>query len=674
MMADLQEILTVAYAHHRTDHLPEAEKGYRRVLELDEEHPDALFLLGILLKDRNRRTEAQKFLASAVLIAPQNKSAWLELTRLHHDDANWQACIKAADQTLALSQTTAENEVEVELMRGSAYMALRNFSEAALSGARAIAAAPDNADLHLFYVRCLMALNRFKDALPSAKAAAQLSRRSSEAHFVLGACLKRCGQTDDSESPLLQALDLDPRNFKALNDLADVYIARGDAARAVDCLRQSHEISPYNLDAISGLCFYGVFDHRLSAEALFKINQGWSRQLNELARDHKFPPTPERRNEKIHVAYIANDFFDNVTSWFLEPVLANYDRSQFYVTCYSGGEKKDSVTRRLASLVDCWREIDEEDIAGTADQIRCDGVDILVLSSFFRGKDRRIMAYRSAPLQVGYLNRVSSTGLDTLDYIITESGSDPIGDVEATYSETLVRLSSHNTYKPANVDAAPRNPPCLENGFITFGSFNNHAKINVTVIHVWAKILQALPDSRLLLRSSRYFENPITCAFFQERFAAVGVGAERLDFQGFRATRQEHLRDLNDADIALDPFPCNGGTTTCEALWMGLPLVTMKANSYMGRQGASYLSKLGLQDLICETPNDYVDAACNLAGDIDRIRHLRGSLRTLVEEKLFNHHQHIQELELAYETMWARRNNNQPCTPFLIQNDQVTVL
>jgi predicted O-linked N-acetylglucosamine transferase (SPINDLY family) len=237
-----------------------------------------------------------------------------------------------------------------------------------------------------------------------------------------------------------------------------------------------------------------------------------------------------------------------------------------------------------------------------------------------------------------------------------------------------VRLSSHNSYKPVDASVLPQQPPCLKNGFITFGSFNNHAKINEDVICVWANILHATPDSQLLLRSSRYFENPITCAFFRDQFAANGIGAERLNFQGFRTTRQDHLRDLNDADIALEPFPCNGGTTTCEALWIGLPLVTMKTNSFMGRQGASYLSKLDLQDLICETPNDYVDVACKLAKDVDRIRHLRGSLRSLVEEKLFNHNQHIQELELAYETMWARRRHKKPCTPFLIQNNKVTDL
>lgn len=417
MTPDLQKILTAAYAHHRTDQIQEAEEGYRRVLKMDERQPDALFLLGLLLKDQNQQTEARIMLADAVLVSSENKTAWLELTRLHHDAADWPESIITADRTLALTP----NAVEVELMRGSAHMALRNFSEAALSGARAVAAAPDNADLHLFYLRCLMALNQFKDAIPSAGTAAQLLPESDDAHFVYGACLKRCGQTDDSEASFLRSLDLNPRNFKALNDLADVYIARGDAARAVDCLQRSHDIAPYNLDAISSLCFYGVFDHRMSAKTLFDINRNWSRQLNNATKDHQFMPSPERRDGKIHIGYIANDLFDNVTSWFLEPVLANYNRSRFHVTCYSGSEKKDKVTARLSSLVDCWRDIDEEDIEGTADQIRRDGVDILILASFFRGKDRRIMAYRSAPIQVGYLNRVASTGLDTLDYIITES-------------------------------------------------------------------------------------------------------------------------------------------------------------------------------------------------------------------------------------------------------------
>ncbi|MBL4719719.1 MAG: tetratricopeptide repeat protein [Alphaproteobacteria bacterium] len=624
-------------------------------------------MMGLLLKEQNKISEALRYFNDAVASAPQNADAWLELTRIHHDAASWRDCQEAARKTLALVPAATE----ANLMLGSACMALREFTDAASAAAKVVVAAPDNAEVHFFYVRCLMALKQFKEALPYARTAAQLAPDAAEAHYLLGACLKRSGEEDAAEAPLKRALQLNAKKFEALNDLADIYIARGDAARAIDSLRQSNAIKPYNIDAISGLCFYGAFDHRISATALFKINRDWSKQLNRDSRGHKYPPRPTHQDDKIHIGYIANDLFDHVTSWFMEPVLANHDRSKFHITCYSGASQKDNVTARLTSLVDRWRNINEEDIAETSDTIRRDGVDILVLASFFRGKDRRIMAYQSAPVQVGYHNRVASTGLDTVDYIISEEGSDPVGKVENLYTESLVRLTNHNIYLPPTSAVTPAPPPCLKNGFITFGSFNNHAKINETVIRVWAAILKATPNSRLILRSSRYFENPITRAFFKERFAVEGVGVDQLEFQGFRTTRQEHLHDMNDADIALDPFPCNGGTTTCESLWMGLPLITMETDSYMGRQGASYLSKLGLQDLICHTPEAYLEVACRLASNIERIQQLRNTLRPAVESGVFSERQHVQELELAYETMWRRHRNNIAHTPFSVHDNHI---
>lgn len=598
---------------------------------------------------------------------------WLEMTRQHYASSNWRDCLIAAEQSIRLDPSNAE----VHLMRASAFMALRQFPEAAASAQEVVLLAPDNAEVRIFHARCLMALKQFGDAIPSAQSAVQLAPNSAESQFVLGACLKREDRIDESEAPLSAAIKLNPNAYEALNDLADIHIARGDAASAVDCLRRSHEIKPFNLDAMSGLCFYTAFDQRATTADLFQINKEWSQHLNAAAKEHVhavYPPYSEtlpRADRKIRIAYLANDFFDHVTSWFLEPVLARHDRSKFHVTCYSGTERKDHVTTKLASLVDVWRDINEEDIEGTVSQIRHDDIDILILASFFRGKDRRVLAYRAAPIQVGYNNRVASTGLDTVDYIITQEVSDPKGKVDALYSESLVRITNHNTYLPPPNAPAPNAPPCLGNGFVTFGSFNNHAKINDGVVKVWSGILAAIPDSRLILRSSRYFENPTTCSFFSKRFAAYGTDPARLTFQGFRETRQDHLRDMGDADIALDPFPCSGGTTSYESLWMGLPLVSLETDTIMGRLGLYFLPKLDMADLACTTPEAYIDAAHRLANDPARIQRLRKTLRAAVELNFFNYDNHVCELESAYETMWRRRVDGAPHTPFDVCGDKV---
>ena len=413
--------------------------------------------------------DTTSFENKTVQIMTEDSEAWLEKTRQHYDSSNWRDCLIAVEESIRLDPSNAESH----LMRASAFMALRQFREAATSAQEAAAHAPDIAEVRLFHARCLMALKQFGEAVPSAQAAVRLAPNVAESQYVLGACLKQADLINEAEAPLQTAIELNPNAYEAFNDLADIHIARGDTTSAVDCLRRSHEIQPFNLDAISGLCFYTAFDQRATVEELFQINRDWSHRLNAAAEGHVhsvYPPYSETRlraDGKIRLAYLANDFYDHVTSWFMEPVLTQHDRSKFHITCYSGTEHKDHVTAKLASLADVWRDIDEEDIESTVSQIRRDEIDILVLASFFRGKDRRVLAYRAAPIQVGYNNRVASTGLETVDYIITQGVSDPKGKVDDLYSESLVRITNHNTYLPPRNVPAPNAPPCLDNGYVT---------------------------------------------------------------------------------------------------------------------------------------------------------------------------------------------------------------
>ena len=395
-------------------------------------------------------------------------------------------------------------------------------------------------------------------------------------------------------------------------------------------------------------------------------------RLNDDAKSDTLPaPAIERSDTRIRVAYLAYDLNDHVTSWFLEPMLARHDRDRFQITGYYGNKNTDLVTDGLGTYTDSWQPVASDTIADTAERIRRDGIDILVLASFFRGKDRRVLAHRCAPLQVGYHIRVASTGLDTVDYIVTEAVSDPPGLVERHYTEALVRITNHNVYLPPPEAPSPAPPPCLKNGYVTFGSFNNLAKIGDNVIAAWSRILASVPGSRLLLRRSIHFDNATTRAFFAQRFASHGIESERLEFQGLKALRKDDLAGMQEVDITLDPFPCNGGTTSCEALWMGLPLITMETDSYMGRQGASYLMKLGLEDFIARDTEGYVETAVRLATDSQRIAALRQTLRRQVESEIFDYDQHILELETAYSHMIDRLRAGKPPVTFDVRDNSV---
>lgn len=666
---DADSALAEAKRLHDAGRTSDAEALYRRSIELAPENAEPRFLLGILHRDRGDNEAAAAVLADAACVAPDRPAIWLELTRIHHDRSDWAACVATAGRTLALDPDCTEAELVLAVAR----FATQEHAAATASMEKVALKLPEDGGVQTFHARCLMAMDRFAEAQIPAQRAASLQPDSPETLYLLGACQKRTGQNEAAEDTLRKCLARNPQYYEALNDLADIYIARGDTTAALACLRRSHEAAPYNLDAISGLCFYTAFDADADAASLYDVNRDWSIRLVAEADDAALPaPAVARPDDRIRIAYLAYDLFDHVTSWFLEPVLARHDRDRFHITGYYGNDKVDAVTERLGGYVDSWQQVAGDTIDETAARVRRDGIDILVLASFFRGKDRRVLAHRAAPIQVGYHNRVASTGLDTVDYIVTESVSDPVGSVERYYTEALVRLTNHNVYLPPQGAPDPLPPPCLENGHVTFGSFNNLAKIGDGVIAAWSAILDALPDARMILRSSIHFDNARTRSYFRDRFTARGIDPARLAFQGLKALRRDHLAGMGEADITLDPFPCNGGTTSCESLWMGLPLVTLETDSYMGRQGASYLAKLGLTDLIARTPDDYVDIAIRLATDFERLRSLRATLRPLVEREIFDYDHHVLELETAFRQMFLRHRSGLQPISFSVQGESVT--
>ncbi len=658
-----------AERYQSTGDTQSAERFCQRALELEPEHGGALCLLAEILKLRGDLPGAISNLELAVHIEPGAANAWLELARARHDLQDWKGCIEAAVEILKRDPAN----IEANLMRAISFFGLQEFEQATEAIQPVVLNLPDDGGIHLFHARCLLAQNAFTEAFLPAQRAAALLPNSQDANYVHGACLKRLGKSEEAETALRRCLELNPEHIEAWNDLGDILFARGDTQAALRCLRTSLAAAPFNLNAISGLCFYSAFDPNTDAAALFKINRAWSRQLVDEADNDSLPtPSVARADKRIRIGYLAYDLYDHVTSWFLEPILSHHDRNQFHITGYYGPEQPDQVTAHLGEFADSWQDIRKDSVAETAARVRQDDIDILVLSSFYRGKDRRVLAFRAAPVQVGGFNRVASTGLDTTDYIITEAESDPTGDVEQNYTEALVRLTSHSTYLPPSNAPRPLPPPCLKNGFVTFGSFNNLAKISDETVATWADLLKSVADSRLILRSSTHFDNPTTQKFFLDRFAAHGITADQLIFQGLRPTRHDHLAGIREADIALDPFPCNGGTTSCESLWMGLPLVTLETDSFMGRQGTCLLTKLGLGDLIAKSATDYTDIARQLAANFDRLIAMRDTLRPNVEKQLFDYDRHILELETSYKYMLECRRNGRPPAPFSVSYDKIT--
>jgi predicted O-linked N-acetylglucosamine transferase (SPINDLY family) len=359
-------------------------------------------------------------------------------------------------------------------------------------------------------------------------------------------------------------------------------------------------------------------------------------------------------NKKLRVGYVSPDFRTHSVAYFLDPLFQNHDTNVFDVYCYSDVSVPDVTTRRLRNNVKIWRDTSSLGSSELVRLIRGDGIDLLVdLSGHTAGNRLMAFAEKPAPVQVTWLGYPDTTGLDVMDYRITDLYADPVGS-EKYYSEHLVRLEGcFLCYEPPGEAPAVVVNPAAASRSLTFGSFNNRAKINCDVIKLWADILRKLPHARLLIKNPGLTDKAV-CADLRGQFIRRGIEAERVVLKGVSATTVEHLEEYHNIDIALDTFPYNGTTTTCEALWMGVPVLTLSGGCHAGRVGRSLLSAVGLDDWVAETEKEYVDHAVAYANSPDALVRLRASMRqrmadsVLCDGKIFT-----AKLESVYRSMWV---------------------
>jgi len=414
----------------------------------------------------------------------------------------------------------------------------------------------------------------------------------------------------------------------------------------------------------------------LASTRLFVLHYSSAWSSVSIAAEHRqwgtrqpIPPTPSSRfknsrdpNRPIRVAYLSPDLRIHAVVFFLQPVLAAHDRSQVEVFCYSDVKKPDAVTRQIREGHDVvWR-----DCAGRSDEevkvmLVEDQIDILVDLAGHTGSNRLpLFAQRAAPLQVTWIGYPNTTGLASMDYRISDAWSDPPGMTERLHTEQLLRMpDSFLCYRPGGDFPDVGEPPCISSGQITFGSFSNFMKVTPDMLTLWAQILAATDNSRLVFRArgmtSERFNREVA-----PLFTSQGVDPQRITVLGHTRSVVENLRDYHRIDIALDTFPYNGTTTTCESLFMGVPVVTLEGDAHISRVGVSLLNTLGLHDLIAKTVNDYLDIAVRIAHDRNRLLALRNNLRQrLLDSPLTDNVSFTRHLEQLYRQIWHRWCNGE---------------
>lgn len=566
------------------------------------------------------------------------------------------------------------------------------FDEAIALYYRAIAAVPDEAAFRSNMVGVLTSLDRHAEALASARVAVALSPEYAEGWFNLGMTMQALGDRHAAKLAYRRALLADPSLGEAYCNLAELHQINGDLILAENSFRTAIRAKPAlpqpfaNLgellkstgrvvDAIrllreatdrhpavpvlhSNLLLALHYTPLVPPEVIWRAHKRW----NVLHAQPLLPKEPMEIADcnpvrRLRIGYVSPDFCAHPVARFFEPLLHNHDPLAIETFCYALSPKQDEVTARIKARSNHWISLvnlsDEEAVA----RIRRDCIDILVdLTGHTAGSRPLLFARKPAPIQVTWLGYPDTTGMTAIDYRLTDAIADPPGLTERWHSESLVRLpNGFLSYLPT-VDIPPASvPPSNANGFITFGSFNNIAKVTPEVIRLWGMVLRCVPNSRFLLKGGA-FSDAATRERFLNRFEQQGIDANRVELDCALVPSIDHFSGYGRMDISLDTMPYNGTTTTCEALWMGVPVISLPGQHHVARVSASILTYSGLSELIANTPEDYVEKAVTLAKNPKQLAAYRQNLRSrLRAAPIMDHARFARDVEAAFRVMWRYR-------------------
>jgi protein O-GlcNAc transferase len=502
------------------------------------------------------------------------------------------------------------------------------LDEAEADYRRAIDALARPAEAHNNLAVLLQRRGDSDGALAHYQRAAALGLEHALLYSNLGCLLRDRGQLQDSADQLTRALAIDPSLAHAHSNLGVTLALQGAIARALPHLRRALALQPDWDVAHSNLLFCLNYADDLSPIEIAASHFAFGRRhagAPARAAAAEGDADPER---PLRVGLVSPDLKRHSVAHFLAPILDGYDRDDLSITCYADVARPDEVSDRLRAAADRWRSIPGLPDADVARLVRADRIDVLIdLAGHTAGNRLSLFATRIAPVQMTYLGYPNTTGLDTVDWRITDAWADPPGLTEALHSEELLRIAGgFLCFRPHPDSPTPTPPPARARGRITFGSFNLPAKISSTTLGLWAAILRQVPGARLCLKGPA-FADAATRAAFEQRLASSPLAGLEVELWGHLPDERDHLAAYGRIDIALDTFPYGGTTTTCEALWMGVPVVTLAGRSHAARVGVSLLSRLRQSALIADSPAAYVAAAVGLAGDLDRLAGLRSSLR-----------------------------------------------
>jgi predicted O-linked N-acetylglucosamine transferase (SPINDLY family) len=711
----IDQAIQTAIAHHQAGRLAEAEAIYRRILGQDPARPDALHLLGAIACQTGHPSAAIDLIGRAIRFAPRVAAYHNDLAEAFHQAGRLTEAIASLGQAIELDPNLAlahinlgnifraagrpdeaaaayrraialaPGDAQVHNNLGVALHAAGRSDEAVAAYRGAIALAPGAARMHSNLGVALHATGRSDEAIAAYKRALELDATDprtysnlgmtlletgrpdaalvplgravaldpnlAEAHNNLGSALRAAGRLDEAIASLRRAVELDPARAEAHDNLASVLREQGRLDEALASFRRAVTLRPDDAKVGSNLLFTLHSHPDFDGPALLAEHRRWAQRhadpLAALIEPHTNDRAPDRT---LRVGYVSPDFRAHAVGQMVLSLFANHDRRQVEVIAYSDVQTPDVLTGKLKVRADRWVDTAGLSDAQLADRIRSDRIDILVdLALHTAGNRMLVFARKPAPVQVTMLGLPATTGLATMDYRLTDPYLDPVDTADLHYIEHSLRLPHCFWIFPPPDEAPPVGPlPAQRNGFVTFGCLNQPIKVTRPVLELWRTILQALPGSRLVLQSPHGSHQGAIRALFEQ----AGIAGGRVEFVP-RTGRNAYFRRYLDLDLALDPFPYNGHTSTLDALWMGVPVVTLAGRTAVGRGGVSILSNLGLTELIARSPEHYVEIARSWADDSARLAALRGGLRQqMLASPLTDGKQYARDVEAAFRTVW----------------------
>ncbi len=644
----INTLLQQAMAHHTAGRLDAAEKLYRELRRLAPTHFDVMHLSGTAALQQGRFAEAAEWLRSARRQDPRNAACALRLGLALISLERW----SEAEKELRAAVTLDGKNPEAWLYLGFAQWRLGRLDDAVASFREAIRLRPDYAEAHDRLGGVLVHTLGHAAAEPHFRQAVTIQPGFANAWCNLGICLFYRGEISEAARCYRRALEIDPRAEKAHTGLGLALERCYDLRGALNAYGAALAINPANHEARSARLMVLQYSPQDRA-GLAAEHRAYGLAVEPAAFPERSFPNAADPDRPLRVGFLSPDLHRHSVAYFLEPILAHLDRGQFEVVLYHDSAKTDAMSARLREVCSVWRPV-----AGRPDQavealIRSDQLDVLIDLAGHTGFNRLpLFARRLAPVQATYLGYPDTTGLRSMDYRLVDLVTDPVGEADPFCTERLFRFAPTAwTYAPPSGAAQPeRRPPGPEG--VVFGCFNNICKINDDVLVAWGRLLAAVPDARLVLKGAG-LTVPAIVAPLRCRLAAVGLDPERVILWDRLANLEEHFAAYGQMDIALDTFPYHGTTTTCEALWMGVPVVTIRGDRHASRVGASLLSAVGHPEWIGADADDYIRIASGLAADVERVRRGRADLRAAMSRSaLLDHAGQAARFGAALRAMW----------------------